>query len=52
MTDLPLIQPFPNGTPTDDESEADRDRQHAKDVAADRAAWNSHDDWPIREVTI
>lgn len=49
--DLPMIQPFPNGTPTDAELQAARDRDHERDVADYDRRMTLHDDWPIGEVT-
>jgi hypothetical protein len=45
----PVIHVYPNGTPTDEELEAERDADHLKAVAQ-YLSRPIHDEWPVGEV--
>jgi hypothetical protein len=45
-----MLQPYPHGTPTDAELQAQRDADHARVVAEYYARNGIHEDWPVTEV--
>lgn len=55
MTEPPMLQPYPHGTPTDAELQAQRDADYARAVreynARQGIGWHGVDeDWPVTEV--